>query len=425
MASGLQIGVEKYLFGKDVPRNGVIANIYALDPGKHANSKRDLVIPVGYGGLLQKVELNPGNYLVEAILPSGNIITQEAEAVEGQWPEVVLKAEHSAHEWHSWQNLLGNVQSQSGYDASTKGDAIPNYDVALIRTTSLNPFGDFREAHLEWRTWRSRRWFRRYRYPFLFSPRIPWEPVKASDYDGASQLHSFVMDYKGDLTRRVPRWWVLVSTDKAARLLAAPTPWFSFDREHPARDRAEIASELLITKSPDRSIQTSWVIQDLNLGTVLGYLARGAFKDAFKVGSRDSALEMLLTKYKNPLAAAAGGYVLIGNMNDYPEKVYWHPWIENLRRDFEWLPDGAIQSAWLRLKQGSLEANRSEVRNDLFEAFDRGIPYYSLGLQWLADGLTLLADDDEEAANRLKMVQQVSFSADVSSLFTALNLGPY
>jgi len=91
----------------------------------------------------------------------------------------------------------------------------------------------------------------------------------------------------------------------------------------------------------------------------------------------------------------------------------------------EWLPDGAIQSAWLRLKQGSLEANRGEVKKDLFQAFDRGIPYYSLGLQWLADGLTLLAVDDEEAANRLKMVQRVSFSADVSSLFTALNLRPY
>lgn len=423
MDSGLQIGVEKYLFGKDVPSNGIIANIYALDPDKHANSKRDVVIPIGFSGLLQRVDLEPGNYLVEAILPSGNILTQEAEVIDGEWPKVLLEAEDSAHEWHSWQNLLGNVQSKSGYEASTKDDDIPNYDVVLIKTSSFNPRGAPRKASSEWQRWRSWRW--PYRYPFLFSTRTAWDRVEASDDDGGSQLHSFVMDYKGDLTRRVPRWWVLVSTDKAARLLTAPTPWFSFDPQHLDQDRAELASELLITKSPDRSIQSSWVIPDLKLGTLLGYLARGAFKDAFKVGSRDSALQMLFGKYENPLGAAAGGYVLIGNMNEDPEEVYWHPWIENLRRDFEWLPDGAIQSAWLRLKQGSLEANRGQVKKDLFQAFDRGIPYYSLGLQWLADGLTLLAVDDEEAANRLKMVQRVSFSADVSSLFTALNLRPY
>src|SRR5690349_9606807 len=105
MASGLQIGVEKYLFEKDVPSNGVIANIYALDPGKQANSKRDVVIPIGFSKLLEQVDLEPGNYLVEAILPSGNILTQEAEVIDGEWPKVLLEAEDSAHEWHSWQNL--------------------------------------------------------------------------------------------------------------------------------------------------------------------------------------------------------------------------------------------------------------------------------------------------------------------------------
>jgi hypothetical protein len=83
-------------------------------------------------------------------------------------------------------------------------------------------------------------------------------------------------------------------------LTTAPNPWFSVNQE-------EIPSELLITKSPDGSIGTSWVVQDLNLGTVLGYLARGAFNSALRVGSQDSALESLFNKYTNPLGAAAGG----------------------------------------------------------------------------------------------------------------------
>lgn len=407
MDSGLQIGVSKYLFGKDVPRNGVIANIYALDPDKYANSKRNVVIPIGFTGRLEKVALEPGRYLVEAILPSGDIITQQAQTVEGKWSEVLLKAEHSAHEWHSWQNLLGNVQSQSGYDASTKDASIPDYDVWLIR----RPQPRLQSGEV-WRIFPRQSWLHSVIRPSFFSRRM--ERVQAVEHDGATQLHSFVMNYEGSLTERVTRWYVLVETQKSARLLTTPSPWFSFYQE-------EIPSELLITKSPDRSIETSWVIQDLNLGTVLGYLARGAFKDALNVGSLDSALEMLFNKYKNPLGAAAGGYVLIGSMKR-DEKQDWHRWIENLRRDFEWLPDGAIQSAWIKLKQGNLETNRGEAREALFQAYDRGFPYFSLGLQWLIDGLTLLGDEDNEAQFRLRRVQRVSWRADMSNLFTTLDL---
>jgi hypothetical protein len=105
------------------------------------------------------------------------------------------------------------------------------------------------------------------------------------------------------------------------------------------------------------------------------------------------------------------------------EKKDWHQWIGNLRRDFEWLPDGAIQYAWLKLKQADLEKNRAEVREALFQAYGRGLPYYSLGLQWLLDGLSLLGDDDLEARERLKAVQRISWRADMSNLFTALTLG--
>lgn len=411
MNSGLQIGVRKYLFGQNVPRNGVIANIYALDPHKGANSKRNVVIPIGFNNPLMQVALEPGRYLVEAILPSGDIITRQAQTVEGQWSEVVLEAEHSAHEWHSWPTLMGNVQSQSGYDASTKDASIPDYDVLLIRRPHPALQSGSEEASEAWRRFPKRLgWLSRIRPPFFGGT----ERVQAVEADGATQLHSFVMNYEGNLTGRVPRWYVIVRTPKSARLLTTPNPWFSVNEK-------EIPAELLITKSPDRSIETSWVVQDLNLGTLLGYLARGAYQDALRVGSSDAALDLLFNKYQNPLGAAAGGYVLVGSMKR-DEKEYWHDWIENLRRDFEWLPDGAIQSAWLKLKQGNLESNRDEVREDLFQAYDRGLPYYSLGLQWLIDGLTLLGDEDDEVQSRLKGVQQLAWRADMSSLFTAFDL---
>jgi len=97
--------------------------------------------------------------------------------------------------------------------------------------------------------------------------------------------------------------------------------------------------------------------------------------------------------------------------------------IKNLRRDFKFLPDGAIQYAWLKLKQADVRKNRAEARDALFEAFDRGLPYYSLGLQWLLDGLTLLGEQDHEATERLKVVQRISWLADMSNLFTTFDLG--
>lgn len=89
---------------------------------------------------------------------------------------------------------------------------------------------------------------------------------------------------------------------------------------------------------------------------------------------------------------------------------------------FEWLPDGAIQYAWLRLRQGELERNRQEARAAIFEAFDRGLPYYSLGLRWLVDSLTLLGEDDDEARQRLRLAQEVAWHADMSNLFTTLTM---
>lgn len=424
MSSGLQIRLSKYLWGTEVPRNGVVANVYALDPERHANSKRNLVIPVGSGNSFQSVELEPGHYLVEAIMPSGDIVSLEAVAVEGQWPKVELSAEESAHEWHSWQNLLGNVRSRSGYEAFTEKTALPNYNVLLcknlwpeLRWELFSPFPD---------VWQVLADISRYGHSDdvrVIHRLFPWfwyppEPLNPSDSDWGTQLHSFLMNHQGSRTE-VPRWYALVSSERAARLLTIPSPWFSFG--------SEVPSELLVTKSDDQSIGTSWVVGDTVLGTVLGYLAKGAYQLALNVASQDYALNLLFEKFDNPLGAAAGGYLLIGAMKSVetenrPEFTDWHKWIGNLMNYFEWLPDGAIQYAWLKLKQGGLADGRAEAREALFRAFDRGLPYYSLGLQWLVDGLTLLGDDDDEAVRRRREAQRVAWLADMSSLFTAVTL---
>ncbi|HXD29743.1 MAG TPA: hypothetical protein VN643_01410 [Pyrinomonadaceae bacterium] len=413
MSSGFQLRVSKYLVGVDVPANGVIANIYALDPALSANSKRSVVIPVGYSSnTFRQVDLEPGQYLIEAIMPSGDIISQQAIVKDGQWQEIALEAEQTAHEWHSWHNLTGSVRSSSAFEDEPQIKGIKNYKVDLIRDPRPELRGDDQRSDAVWKLLAA-----------LQGPGVK-KPIPPHDFglagtadhpvasDKRTQLHSFRMNYHGP-TEESPRWYVLVSTPKTQQLLTVPCPWFSEHREVPA--------ELLVTKDEDLSITTSWVIQDPDLGTVLAYLANGSLQSALRIASHNSALQLLFDKFENPLGAAAGGYLLLANMKA-GEKDDWHHWISNLRRYFQWLPDGCIQFAWLKLKQGPLEDSRAEVRLALFEAFDRGLPYYTLGLQWLVDGLTLLGEDDQEAVKRLKLVQRVSWRADMSNLFTNVNL---
>lgn len=86
----------------------------------------------------------------------------------------------------------------------------------------------------------------------------------------------------------------------------------------------------------------------------------------------------------------------------------WHTWVKNLADLFEWLPDGMIQYGRLRLLRRQGESDIQEARAAFFQAYDRGLPYYSMGLQWLAEGLSLLASrDDVDARPRLASVQEV------------------
>ncbi len=53
-------------------------------------------------------------------------------------------------------------------------------------------------------------------------------------------------------------------------------------------------------------------------------------------GIAETAVELLRSKYSDPTGAALGGLILqkVGRIGQ------WIEWVENLARDFEWLPDG-------------------------------------------------------------------------------------
>jgi hypothetical protein len=131
------------------------------------------------------------------------------------------------------------------------------------------------------------------------------------------------------------------------------------------------------------------------------------------------ARDLLFGKMEHPLAAAAGGYVLLAAGDR--EDDSWHGWIDNLANWFPNIPDGAILKASLRLRFPKSETSAEEARVSLLDAFDRGIPYYSAGVSWLLDGMTQFADDPA-VADKMKLVHRVALRLDGTQAFTVVRI---
>lgn len=137
---------------------------------------------------------------------------------------------------------------------------------------------------------------------------------------------------------------------------------------------------------------------------------------------------MLFEKVFNPLAAAAGAYVLLSTeQSDGPD--YWHRWVYNLMKWFPWLPDGAIQRAWIMLRSHTHKHGLEEARANLLEGYRRGLPFYSKGVSLLLDGLTLFANDaraedkkDQEVEEALKTARWLALRTDMRQPFTTVLL---
>ncbi|MGH8108564.1 MAG: hypothetical protein ACREO1_07595, partial [Arenimonas sp.] len=136
------------------------------------------------------------------------------------------------------------------------------------------------------------------------------------------------------LKSNFPRDFCVVERSKSLELLSLPTPWLDLYRG------VESVVEIVV-QEPVREFDfaTSIAVRDERLGILLGFLSSGAMPAAKKI--TDTAVELLFQKTQNPLAAAAGGYALVGTAIEAEEQD-WHQWIRNLMNYFPHIPDGAI-----------------------------------------------------------------------------------
>jgi hypothetical protein len=365
----------------------------------------ELTIPANSYGNANPIDVNPGRWLVEATLPSGEIIATEVTVESGETLPVPLQSvQHSPHEWLGMQYLVGNIESEETLTrlmakrATVPGSiGSPRYILAQSEPPAvrLSKDGSSLGCATAWKT--------------IFSPAAKDVPPKKRPYrwdpNYATWLYRVRSTHSGRLLAHV-EWF----DERYAVCL--PLPWTTVRTNHHA------SAEIMVGIEPiENKIRIGVVIADPDFAPMAGWMTATTLPKA--VIAFEQARDLLFGKMAHPLGATAGAYVLLaaGKRDDDS----WHSWIDNLTNWFPNIPDGAILKGSMRLRFPKNKNSLVEAKASLLEAFDRGIPYYSAGISWLLDGLTQFADDPG-VADKLKLVHRVALRLDMSQAFTVIRI---
>jgi hypothetical protein len=412
----------------------VVGTIRALDPDKPpiSRSLRSVLIPVG--GRAANVKLPRGRYLVDAVLPSGDLASREVDVPLRGTVDLYLDIEHSPREWLSWQHLAGNVGIQDldavSVDRIGGRGLVAAAQVPWIIREPL-PLKEGKSPLDHPANLRSRARNRIALDQFAMPQKRGFPRKRNSDGPYESYVLSGEFEeYErlGPSASQEPnfRWYVDVETGLGGNVrVVVPIPW--------RNTRTGLAVDLdvlvthggrLVDSSSATTIETdcSIVVRDPVMSTVIAYLSSGGSVAACQVF--DDAELALFLKRGNAIAAAAGGYVLLAanESRGRQSRLPWKKWIENLANWFDWLPDGAIQRSWLSL-QSPETAHTQETRAVVLDAYRRGIPFYSAGVQMLRDALVVLSrhhEADPEIDEALESTRRLALGVDPTRAFTTI-----
>jgi hypothetical protein len=175
---------------------------------------------------------------------------------------------------------------------------------------------------------------------------------------------------------------------------------------------------------------TAVIVEDLKWAGLLGFLASREIAAAAKVLDSDPAKLLdsdlgegeaaaIADKLGNPLAAVAGALIAVATSNPDIEKR-WDPWIANIAKWFKDIPDGPIVLGRRLLMRARTEDEISEARRWFVEGFRRGVPFYSLAVDWLARGLESIPGDDKDLGRMQRAARTLSGRVDPTRAFTVM-----
>jgi hypothetical protein len=361
MTGKLSLGVRKWLEGDVVDSRsvgkdtGVFAEI--IPAGRTGKVIRTL-IPVGQSGPTKTIDVPAGDVSVQVRLPSGQILTNSLNVAEGQETTFIFDPAPSSHEWMSWPGFVSQA-AYTSFDISagvTAPSYVPNVGAAFTKL-----------------------WVRRADGAVQVRPEQPWREA----VDTARGLRSYVFP-KGPANVG-ERSFLSVEQPGTQRLLATiPLPW-SLHSDSP---RVQVLLKMAKGDVHGSVQDVDVLVHDSWIAPMLGYLESGDLPAAkeFENSIRQNAEEMLREKTTSPIAAAAGGYLLL--QTRALEQL--HDWPKNLASRFDWLPDGAVIHATQVLRTRGNQRSVSEARYWLMAAARRGVPVMTEGVRLLSEGLRML-----------------------------------
>lgn len=349
-------------------------------------------------GDTHRMNVAPGDYLVQATLPSGETKTEQA-SISGQDTFLVKLdiAGGSPRESLAW----AQISRPEILDSS--GEAASSLQSVWLRL---------------WRNSGDGVW-----------NLVPWPVQQATRYQG-------IVQYEFSFLAQPGQYYVQIGgPDVPWRLVAVPADnvrvivkgrWIKQDADDPAQRRIDLEVDEkgnLINANANAPVQRCIDVEvgtlDTNAEVLLGYLRSGQVESAQEVSRSWQAQKLLEQKVKNPTLAAVAGYFLLSLQHlDDVHRI----WAHNLADWIKWLPDGAIIDAQYLLR-GNKEQDYAIARDRLIEATVRGLPVYTRGLRLLRDGLALFEDDERYAnsavSSALKLVRGYCAAAEWNSTTTA------
>ncbi|TPK87356.1 caspase family protein [Mesorhizobium sp. B2-4-17] len=182
---------------------------------------------------------------------------------------------------------------------------------------------------------------------------------------------------------------------------------------------------VLVDKAaPSEAMLSTVIVEDRIWAGLLGFIASRDMITADRLldsGLTDMAVAAMSGKRNNPLAALAGGLVAVAASSSDVEKR-WDPWLRNLAKWFPGIPDGPIILGRRLLVRARNADEIAEAKNWLFEGFGRGVPVYSLSVEWLARGLESLPGKDAMLVERRLATRGLANRVDPTRAFTVIRL---
>jgi len=413
-----------------------LLNVYNLTAnGSNKKEIRNHVVQDG-----SELELSPGKYLVEVMLPTGQVLSTEtelgnnnivceinfSESLEGPESKLINIENVVA----GYKTSLSAIKKAQQNDISVGFVSIPHrtsHDYAQIASfDSLILRGYFSEAKGA---------------PSLEASLSTHGAIdRKAEIDLSTLKNINDLIITDDFTQsKMPRHFLLVKENRVPIYISAlPFPLLEdndIDLKVKDIDLADLSSfsGILTNLSKLTDYFQNNLITDPDFSSLLGYLSAGKMPEAWLI-LKQAGTKFNFENINNPLISAAVEYVIFHFGEEWSNKsnttkTPLYCTSKKLMDKNIWLPDGAILCAWFKIKycRSDIELVKS-AREDLLEAFRRGAPYYSMGVKMLLNGLTLFAnearqldDKDEAVEDALKVVLPLALRTSPHNPFTTVS----